>query len=720
MGIGTSSPNNYLDVRGSAAFGGGAGGPLPQSNSAYFSGNVGIGTTAPDSVFEVETTDANATPFRVTSASTPLSHIQQWYESTSIVGAIGDNGITAFGGNTVTSNQLTIYASSATVRGVAIRGAASQTANLQEWQNSSGTALTVIDEVGNVGIGTTNPAQLLHLSDAASPTITIVDTTNTMDLRLGATNTTGRIGTASNHDLELMTNSTVAATINTSGNVGIGTTAPSQKLEVFGNAAITNSGTLTIGGLTYTFPATQSANALLQTNGSGTLSWSSATGSGVQGYWNRLNSTLVPTTIADNIGTTGNIGIGTTSPLNRLDISGSVAIGSLPTTILPQSNMLTVSGNVGIGTTNPTSKLQIAGSILPSADDSYDIGSNVLRWQDIYLGPGTLHIGTSTSDEYAIGFNTTQNFLGFNLNGSGNDEVVFDGGGNVGIGTTAPVQALDIVGVTNVSTGFRIGNAATSGNFLRGNGTNFVSSAIQSTDVSGFISGNPNSISKFTGVNSLGNSLLFDNGTILGTTANVGIGTTNPLNKLDVSGSVAFGSLPTLALPQSNSAYFSGNVGIGTTAPSQKLDVAGSLNLSSGSSFFINGTSVLNGTTLGSGVTSSSLTSVGTIATGVWQGTAVGTTYGGTGQNFGSTAQGNILYFSGAGTMATLAPGTANQVLITAGAGANPSWSFISGSNITADSLDFTEFRDAMSLDASTSINLAGLPVLTSPDLIFR
>jgi hypothetical protein len=55
------------------------------------------------------------------------------------------------------------------------------------------------------------------------------------------------------------------------------------------------------------------------------------------------------------------------------------------------------------------------------------------------------------------------------------------------------------------------------------------------------------------------------------------------------------------------------------------------MNLVSGKVYEINGTSVLSNTTLGSGVVTSSLTSVGTIATGAWQGTAVGIAYGGTG-----------------------------------------------------------------------------------------
>ena len=57
----------------------------------------------------------------------------------------------------------------------------------------------------------------------------------------------------------------------------------------------------------------------------------------------------------------------------------------------------------------------------------------------------------------------------------------------------------------------------------------------------------------------------------------------------------------------------------------------GGMSLLSGREVKINGNSVLNATTLGTGVVNSSLTSVGTISTGSWQGTAVGVAYGGTG-----------------------------------------------------------------------------------------
>ena len=60
-------------------------------------------------------------------------------------------------------------------------------------------------------------------------------------------------------------------------------------------------------------------------------------------------------------------------------------------------------------------------------------------------------------------------------------------------------------------------------------------------------------------------------------------------------------------------------------------------NIVAGKSFYIGGSAVLSNTTLASSVVTSSLTSVGTIGTGVWQGTAVGLAYGGT----GSTSAGN-------------------------------------------------------------------------------
>ena len=54
---------------------------------------------------------------------------------------------------------------------------------------------------------------------------------------------------------------------------------------------------------------------------------------------------------------------------------------------------------MGVGTSTPTSKLtvngdvSITGSILPGASLTYSLGSPSHRWEDLYLGTGSLHLG---------------------------------------------------------------------------------------------------------------------------------------------------------------------------------------------------------------------------------------------------------------------------------------------------------------------------------------
>jgi hypothetical protein len=92
------------------------------------------------------------------------------------------------------------------------------------------------------------------------------------------------------------------------------------------------------------------------------------------------------------------------------------------------------------------------------------------------------------------------------------------------------------------------------------------------------------------------------------------------------------------------------------------------IDLASGKDFKINGTSVLTHNALGSGVTSSSLTAVGTITTGTWNGTAIGQAYGGTGYN-GTFTDGNILIGKTDGTLAKAFLTQGTNTVITNGDG---------------------------------------------------
>ena len=122
------------------------------------------------------------------------------------------------------------------------------------------------------------------------------------------------------------------------------------------------------------------------------------------------------------------------------------------------------------------------------------------------------------------------------------------------------------------------------------------------------------------------------------------------------------------------------------------------IDLASGKEFKINGTSVLSGSTLGSGVTASSLTSVGTIATGTWNGTAIGIAYGGTGLTATPT-NGQLAIGNGSGyTLATLTAGS--NITITEGSG-SITIAASAGAPTAGDGIDVTGSEVSVDLKAN-------------------
>ena len=73
------------------------------------------------------------------------------------------------------------------------------------------------------------------------------------------------------------------------------------------------------------------------------------------------------------------------------------------------------------------------------------------------------------------------------------------------------------------------------------------------------------------------------------------------------------------------------------------------------------------------------ITSLGAVTTGSWLGTPVGTTYGGTGKNFGAAAVGSMIYFSNAGIASELVVGTNGQAIVSNGT--IPAWTTVGGAN---------------------------------------
>ena len=174
------------------------------------------------------------------------------------------------------------------------------------------------------------------------------------------------------------------------------------------------------------------------------------------------------------------------------------------------------------------------------------------------------------------------------------------------------------------------------------------------------------------------NSLSFDgsSGQLFSINNNLSTGWIFSIN--DISGLPIFRANADLTVSMGE---YGGNTGIGLSNPSYKLHVAGDTNLSSGYVYRINGTSVLSSSSLGIGVTNSSLTALGTITTGTWSGSTITSFYGGTGYQTYST--GDLLVGAGS-TLSKLSVGTNNFVLVadnTVAGGVK--WASVSGIAIT-------------------------------------
>jgi hypothetical protein len=108
----------------------------------------------------------------------------------------------------------------------------------------------------------------------------------------------------------------------------------------------------------------------------------------------------------------------------------------------------------------------------------------------------------------------------------------------------------------------------------------------------------------------------------------------------------------------------------------------------------------LTGTALPATVTGSSLTSVGTIGTGVWQGTAVAANFGGTG--FTSYAVGDILFASTTSALSKLAGVATGNALISGGVNTAPSWGKIGLATHVSGNLPVTNLNSGTGADSST------------------
>ena len=230
---------------------------------------------------------------------------------------------------------------------------------------------------GNIGIGTASPAKQLVVRSSA-PWIRIEEdsaSNKRLDLWVDPTSAIGYIGAnQSAQQLSFQTGSSDRIRILNNGNVGIGVTGPVAPLDVFG-AAVQNGST---PGIKLSSSNTQ--QTVFAIGNTGTRQYELAVGgttSSVPGAFYIYDNNAADFRIT--LATSGNVGIGTTSPNEKLHVAGNIhafdtsadralfastAAGS--TTIAVRSSGITHfnGGNVGIGTTSPQSLLHLTHAIL--------------------------------------------------------------------------------------------------------------------------------------------------------------------------------------------------------------------------------------------------------------------------------------------------------------------------------------------------------------------
>tara|TARA_R110002012_G_scaffold12699_1_gene56177 strand:- start:44 stop:2431 length:2388 start_codon:yes stop_codon:yes gene_type:complete len=161
-------------------------------------------------------------------------------------------------------------------------------------------------------------------------------------------------------------------------------------------------------------------------------------------------------------------------------------------------------GSVGIGTTSPAEKLEVTGKI--KATGTADVlqlyrnsssQANYIKFYDNATSSPEFYLGFTSSDrDFQIYNLASSGTVALRSGGGGNKVIMLDSSGNVGIGTTSPSEKLDVSGTVNLTNLKVSGTQGTAGQVLTSSGSGISWSSLGG-NVTG--SGNQYDVAIFSG-----------------------------------------------------------------------------------------------------------------------------------------------------------------------------------------------------------------------------
>jgi hypothetical protein len=410
---------------------------------------------------------------------------------------LGATGVATFSAGTVSAPAITTTGDTNT----GIFFPAADTIAFTE----GGTESMRIDSTGRLGVGTNNPTVRLDVFSAAGGNIVnFSNGTTTGSLYsdgtqfglFNSTTTTGYVIVPASTALYLATNGSERMRITSTGNVGIGTNSPDVKLRITG-ANVSDKGQLLIDSTDF--------SQITAYNGStqyGSIVWGTTVSNA--------------TAVGMSIGTTlANPLIFNTTATERMRIDSS--------------------GNVGIGTSSPGAKLEVnqAAAAFPGFKLT---GSNSPGMQIVETSGVTAHFVNDASGVYA-GSSTSHPFV---LRTNNTERMRIDTSGNVGIGNTP--SGTSASGYRSLELGTTAGTGITAGNgdlyipvnaYVAGGAWKY---AVTGQTASLFnAAGNVYTWSQAAS-GTAGNNISFSERMRITSIGRVGIGVSSPVTTLDVNG----------------------------------------------------------------------------------------------------------------------------------------------------------------------------------------